>query len=446
MWAPTLNDRFHCGEGLAVVIYKKVARIDGGGQGEVWRATGDDGSTVAIKFMHLAGSQAEQDEDRRRFKREITCQSSLSHTGIMPVLGSNLAATPPFMIMPVADESLRDVLVRTGGGLPENDAVRMFEKILEAVAYSHSEGVIHRDLKPENVLVLSGEPVLSDFGLGRRLFSGSTVLTTKGVGWGSHGYSAPEQFSDLHSVDASADVYALGCILYEMFTGQPAAMGVDLTLVPASYRYVIMTATQKVPAKRFASASEMLREISILTNGSEALLAPGDKARELIQQIAAGDGTNAQELVRVLIDNSEDVQLYMTVFVQTPETVLAELARTHTGEYKEIIRIFDGYADGGHPFSFTDTLASFLRAVFNSSSDVEVHTIVIERLLNLGYQHNRWYVRNVFVEVLTVALRQPMYAPIVAGILRDNPESHEFVREPLQRISLPRIVVEALAA
>jgi hypothetical protein len=429
-----------------VVAYKKIARIDGGGQGEVWRSTGDDGSTVAIKFMHLAGSQEEQDEDRRRFKREITCQSSLSHRGVMPVLGSNLSATPPFMIMPVADESLRGVLNRSASGLAEGEAVGLFEQILEAVAYAHGEGVIHRDLKPENVLLLNGAPLLADFGLGRRLYSGSTVLTVKGLGWGSHGYSAPEQFSDLHSAEASADVYALGCILYEMFTGRQAALGVDLLQVPASYRYVIMTATQKDPAKRFASANEMLREISILTNGPEALLAPGDRARALIQQIAAGDGTNAQELIRVLIDNSEDVQLYMTVFVQTPETVLAVLAQAHGSEYKEIVRIFDGYADGGHPWSFTDTLASFLRAVYNASTDIEVHTIVMTRLLILGYQHNRWYVRDVFVEVVTTALRQPMYAPIVAGILRANPDPIDFVREPLQKVSLPAVIANVLAA
>ncbi|WKK73303.1 serine/threonine-protein kinase [Rathayibacter oskolensis] len=427
------------------MAYRRVSRINAGGQGEVWRGVSASGEDVAIKFMHLVGGPTQQDEDRRRFRREITCQTSLVHKGIVRIHASNVEAAEPFLVMDLADESLRDLLVRHPNGLDEEEAVRLFNSILDAVSYAHSEGVIHRDLKPENVLLIDGNPALSDFGLGRRMFSGSTSLTMSNVGWGSYAYSAPEQFTDLHGVDASADVFALGRILYELFTGKVAAHGIDFGAVPPSYRYVIMTATQINPARRFASATEMLREISILSSPS-TLLAPGERAREIIREIAAGDNRRMAELTRLLIDHSNDVELFMKAFVQTPETVLSSMARERPDEFREVMRIFDGYAEGSHPWSFTDTLAFFLRAAFRASNDIEVRSEIIARLLDMGYQHNRWYVRDIFVEVVSTALRDATYSPIVARILRENPPSREFVRAPLLSISLPQVVREALAA
>ncbi|WP_353816341.1 serine/threonine-protein kinase [Agromyces sp. SYSU T00266] len=430
------------------MTYTRLHRINAGGQGEVWAAAGDDGSQVAIKYMHLAGSAAQQDEDLRRFKREITCQSSLSHPGVLPIIAMNLANTEPFFVMPIADESLRDLLVRNPHGLAEAEAVRIFAGIVDAVAYAHSEGVVHRDLKPENVLLMNNDPVLSDFGLGRRMFSGSTTLTMANVGWGSYAYSAPEQFTDLHGVDASADVFALGRVFYELLTGQVAASGIDYALVPGQYRYIIMTAVQQQPERRFSSAVELQRELSLLASANESglLRAPAEHGATLIAAIAAGDRSKVAELGRLLIDNSEDVQLYMQVLVQTPEAVLTAFALGGPVEFKEAMRIFDGYADGGHPWSFTDTLADFMQAAFRATSDIETRTMLLERLLLLGYSHNRWYVRSRFVEVAREALGDPAYVPIVARMLREHPEARDFIRGGFEGVSLPAVVADALAA
>lgn len=350
--------------------------------------------------------------------------------------------------MPLADGSLRDALVRSPHGLDEREAVRIFVQIVEAVAYAHSEGVIHRDLKPENVLMVNNNPVLSDFGLGRRMFSGSTTLTMANVGWGSYAYSAPEQFTDLHGVDASADVFALGRIFYELLTGQVAASGIDYSQVPGQYRYIVMTSVQQQPDRRFSSAVELQRELALLANANESglLRAPAEHGAALVAAIAAGDRSKVPELGRLLIDNSEDVQLYMQVLVQTPETVLTELALGSPVEFKEAMRIFDGYAEGGHPWSFTDTLADFMQAAFRATRDIEIRTSLLERLLLLGHSHNRWYVRSRFVEVAKDALQDPAYVPVVARILRAHPETRDFTRGGFEGVSLPVVVSDALAA
>ena len=429
---------------MATFVRKK--RLAAGGQGEVWVGEAPDGSEVAMKYLLLDGNAAQQAEDLRRFEREITCQSSLVHEGILPILGMDVSPFEPHFIMPLADGSLRDLLVRKPDGFAEEDAVDMFISVLEAVDYAHKEGVIHRDLKPENILMVDGRPVLSDFGLGRRMFSDSTTLTVTNAAMGTFAYSAPEQFTDAHSVDVRADVFALGRIFYEMLTGRLAFHGIDLNAIPAQYRFVVNKATQHDSDRRFDSVAEMLREVSLLGEESDDLLSPEERAKSLISEVAAGNLHMLSELGRVLIENGDDLLLYTQVLPLMPQTVVAQLATTDPDQFLEIIRRFDRYADGGFPWDHTDTLASFLKAVYNSSSDFRIHEIVIERLLVLGYTHNRWYVRSRFIDVVEDALRKPEYAPVVAQVLRKHPDALSFVRDSMLELSLPPIVAEALAS
>jgi len=438
--------------------YTRVTLINSGGQGEVWRGTADDGTEVAIKYLTIAGPPAQQALDRARFQKEITCQTSLLHENVMPILAVNMAVDPPFFVMPVADGSLRDRLLApgstvsattglpTGRALPEAEAVAIFDKVVDAVVYAHSEGVLHRDLKPENILFIGGEPMLSDFGLGRRMFSGSTTLTLTNAAMGTFAYGAPEQFTNAHAADERADVFALGRIFYEMLTGQFAFVGMDLNLVPAKFRYIIMKATQNQPAQRFTSVSEMQRELALLTSGGDALMAPGERAKELVQHVAAGATGEVPALARLLVENTEDLQLYLHVLPGTPATVLAALAVQTPTEFREIMRVFDRYADSGFPWSFTDTLATFLRAAFRATSDLEIRQQIIERLLVLGFSHNRFFVRSAFLEVVSEAFRDPVYTPIIAGILRGHPDAIDFVRDGLEEMSLPQVILDLLAA
>ncbi len=429
-----------------MAIFTRVRRINAGGQGEVWVGVAPDGYEVAMKYLLLNGNEAQKAEDLRRFEREITCQSSLTHEGVLPILGMDISSAEPHFIMPLADGSLRDMLSSNPHGFAQDVAVAMFIDVLEAVDYAHKEGVLHRDIKPENILVMDGRVKLSDFGLGRRMYSDSTTLTVTNAAMGTFAYSAPEQFSDAHSADVRADVYALGRVFYEMLTGRMALHGIDLDAIPAQYRFLINKATQQDPDRRFDSVTEMLREVSLLGNEPDDLLAPAERVTSLMSQIAAGDVTKLSELGRVLIENGDDLLLYTQVLPNAPEPVISKLAMLDPDQFLNIIARFDRYADGGFPWDHTDTLASFLAAVYRSTSDFRVHELVIERLLVLGYTHNRWYVRGRFIAVVEDALRKPEYAPVVAGVLRRNPDAVEFVRESLLELSLPAVVADALAA
>ena len=173
---------------------------------------------VAIKVLadHLTSAIGAQ-----RFHREIGIIARFQHPHIVPLYDSGEVEGRLYYVMPyVEGESLRERLEREGP-LPVSEAVAVARQIAAALSYAHEHDVVHRDVKPGNVLLSSGEAVVADFGIARGTGSGgSSRLTKTGVTSGSPGYMSPEQWAD-ESVDHRADVYALGCVLYEMLTGSP---------------------------------------------------------------------------------------------------------------------------------------------------------------------------------------------------------------------------------
>lgn len=180
-------------------------RIGSGGFGVVRHATrAEDGESFAAKFV--SDEWKDDDEVIRRFKREVTLQRNLDHPNVLPVIGANLEASPPWFVMPLRKRSLLDAV---NDGLGDDEVVRIFEGILAGMVHAHENGVIHRDLKPENVLLdADGTPQISDFGLGKSLISDSSGITKTTIGgMGSIPYMAPEQAIDARSADEGSDIW-----------------------------------------------------------------------------------------------------------------------------------------------------------------------------------------------------------------------------------------------
>lgn len=422
--------------------YQRQNKINSGGQGEVWHSVDTTGQSVAQKFVKVPVGLSDVGDELRRFAREIACQQELNHPGIVPIIEARLDAKNPYYVMPLAGGSLRGMLDERVGGLPEDLVVEIFTKVLDAVVYAHKEHVLHRDLKPENILFFNGEPALGDFGLGRRLQSGSTTITVTNVGLGTLQYSAPEQLMNGHTVDVRADIYSLGRILYEMLCGKTAYPSMDLLNVPAHYRHIIMIATDNDVDRRPSSAVELAREFRILAGGSDSVRSPADRVEALLAPFATGDDTeaDAKALGTLLVQHSDDSFLYLHVLPKASTNALKALARSQS-TYRHIIQVFDQASDGSFAFAFTDDLATFMRRVFQSTRDIEVRAAVLKRVLILGTTHNRFFVRDRFLDMAEVALRDETYPPILARIFRDNPQSKDFAGQQLaERVSLPRIL------
>jgi serine/threonine protein kinase len=211
-----------------------------------------------------------------RFLREITTTANLRHPHILPLYDSGEAGEFLFYVMPfVEGESLRDRLQRDGQlSLP--DALRIAREVADALGYAHGRGVIHRDIKPDNILLERGHAVVADFGIARAVSTaGADKLTQTGMAIGTPAYMSPEQSVGEADLDARSDLYALGCVLYEMLAGEPPYTGPSAqaiiakrfrepvpqisTLretVPPGVEAAINRVLAKSPADRFATAEE----------------------------------------------------------------------------------------------------------------------------------------------------------------------------------------------
>jgi serine/threonine-protein kinase len=189
------------------------------------------GQSVAVKVMHPRLATALGTE---RFLREIEIASTMAHPLIVPLYDSGSVGDVLYYIMPYAEgESLHERLQREKR-LALDEALRITHDVTAALGYAHSRGVLHRDVKPENILLAGGQALVADFGLARAI--GATEyrrLTETGIIVGTVYYMSPEQLREDRDLDQRADVYSLGCILYEMLTGGPPYTGPSLKEVVA---------------------------------------------------------------------------------------------------------------------------------------------------------------------------------------------------------------------
>ncbi len=180
------------------------------------------GESVAVKLLHPSVSR--DPLIRARFEREMLILSRLSHPNIVRYDGGGEADGQLFYVMElVAGGTVRDLLVG-GGVLTWQEVVTCTRQICSALQCAHNHGVVHRDLKPANLfLTPDGEVKLGDFGIARDLTSAD--LTSVGLTVGTHAYMAPEQITGDAAISGKADLYALGCCMYEMLTGQKPFQG-----------------------------------------------------------------------------------------------------------------------------------------------------------------------------------------------------------------------------
>ena len=212
-----------------------------------------------------------------RFLAEIKTTANLTHPHILPLHDSGEADGFLFYVMPhIEGESLRERIDREKQ-LGVDDAVAITQKVAGALDYAHQNGVVHRDIKPGNILLSAqGEPLVADFGIALAVAqAGAGRITETGLSLGTPHYMSPEQATGDRDVDPRSDVYALGCVLYEMLAGQPpfsattaqAVLVKILTAdapsitserrtVPPNVGAALAQALEKLPADRFTSAAE----------------------------------------------------------------------------------------------------------------------------------------------------------------------------------------------
>jgi len=227
--------------GTKLAHYEITSHLGSGGMGDVYQATDTKlGRSVAIKFLPEAFSH---DTERvARFQREARVLASLNHANIAAIYGVEETNDRHFLVMElVAGETLADRIKR--GAIPVEEALPIAKQIAEALEAAHEQGIIHRDLKPANIKVRpDGTVKVLDFGLAKAMEPisapsedvtasptiTSPAMTGMGVILGTAAYMSPEQAKG-HAADKRSDIWAFGCVLYEMLSGQRAFKGDDIS-------------------------------------------------------------------------------------------------------------------------------------------------------------------------------------------------------------------------
>lgn len=222
--------------------YRILQKLAAGGMGEVYLC--DDprlGRRVAVK--RATGSWTESTEGRERLRREARAAASLNHPHIAAVYDVVETTDGPHVVMEYVEGDTLSAVIRRGR-LPLDRALAIGMELTEAVSAAHHAGIVHRDLKPSNVMITNdGHVKVLDFGLAKRKepADGSrrlTPLSAAGMWMGTPGYSAPEQY--FGASDHRSDLYSVGAILYQLFTGRPALEGSDaLALATAASKPVV---------------------------------------------------------------------------------------------------------------------------------------------------------------------------------------------------------------
>jgi serine/threonine protein kinase/Flp pilus assembly protein TadD len=247
---------------------------------------------VAIKVLN---AELAESLGRQRFVREIRMAARLNHPHILPLYDSGECDGFLYFVMPVMQgQTLRDRLdaERT---LPVDEAVRIATEVADALDYAHRQDVIHRDIKPENILLHEGHAVVADFGIGKAIVAAaaeSSTFTQIGVTVGTPAYMSPEQATG-DEIDGRSDLFALGCVLYEMLAGEVAFSGssAQATIarrfvytpppvtekreaVSGEVAQLVARLLEKTPADRYATGAQVVSTLRAATTAGPRAVTP----------------------------------------------------------------------------------------------------------------------------------------------------------------------------
>lgn len=261
--------------------YEIEAEIGRGGMAVVFLALDRKlDRKVALKVLRpeLAASLGSE-----RFLREIEIAARLTHPNILSLYDCGDAEGLLYYVMPfVAGESLRDRLSREKQ-LPIDEALAITREVADALGYAHAQDIVHRDIKPANIMFSAGHAIVADFGIARAVTeAGSETLTQTGLAVGTPAYMSPEQATGESDVNVRSDLYSLGCVLFEMLTGEiPYAAATPQSLiakklheptpkasvlrasVPPSVEASLQRLLAKTPADRFQSAPQLVEALDV---------------------------------------------------------------------------------------------------------------------------------------------------------------------------------------
>lgn len=264
--------------------YEVMSLLGRGSMGNVYKVR-DRALDEIVALKSVKPRLLRHDRALDQFRREVKLARRVTHPNVARTFDIGMEDDIPYLTMEYIEGRSLEGVLDERAPLGDEDFITFVEPICAALQAAHDAGVVHRDLKPENVMVTeSGRVIVTDFGVARTANQTTKEIITQEGLVGTPAYMAPEQVDDEHEIDARADIYALGCMMYEMLTGKLPWTGHDALAIafarcinepptlpedgdwPQSYRKTVLRCLQREPHQRFRAASEV---IEALRSGSK---------------------------------------------------------------------------------------------------------------------------------------------------------------------------------
>jgi serine/threonine protein kinase len=384
---------------------------DAGGMGVVYKCARDSKMTV-VKCIR---PELKDSTAAGRFKREMRILRGIQHPNVVRIFDFNDATLPYWYEMEYTPHGdLKQLIPVIRDDIVE--IKRIFVGICEGLKHLHENQVpiIHRDLKPHNILIFENSaPKISDAGLARFVDRDTTALTYTGDAWGSFFYMSPEQIDDFKNVDQRTDIYALGVILYEMFTNSPDRMGVDLdTVLPRPFNGMVRRMTMRNPDQRYQSVADLLADYESKIQIYEQVSAYGDPDGDFndavaaleTQAPAALDTAKLDLLLKILEDQIDTSDFVWKKIGSIPPNVIQALANQNPEVLEGLVVLYanaiNKIMSSHFPFGLMNTWTDFLSSVYELTSRHATKRLCLDRITFMAFDKGQHYTAIKLKEML----------------------------------------------
>jgi serine/threonine protein kinase len=404
---------------------KVIEEIGPGGFGMVEKVKDEKGNIYARKTFVINNAtfpKSLEKNAKERFKREAKYQSSINHKNIVQVLHADLDANPPFYLMPLAISSLATDI--------ENDRTlngQFLECMMDIIAgleELHSMRIYHRDLKPANVLKFSETKkktyyAIGDFGLIAISQTRVATLTQTGMRMGSDYYTAPEIVGDLKQASIQSDIFSLGCILHDFIGDSHRIPNYEIN-ERGPYSAIMRGCTRKDRKRRFKSVAAVRDALLSLGDiKSTPQTAEGNTILELISNKIHPTEKEWEKIIDFIDDKFDSEDSLNVIRKITLEHIdnISSISPTLLGRLGTIYARW--IRDRAFIFAECDGLAIRL-GVFIEECEIDVQAECLMAMLYMGSRHNRWYVEEKFVSLISKSMNDDLAKRLAVDIRVDD--------------------------
>jgi serine/threonine protein kinase len=429
----------------SMATYTELEKLGAGGFAEVFKVVDENAIEYAKKVFkpnqQLVEAVGEKDL-KRRFSREVKYQSKVENINVVSIVEHSLETDPPYFIMPLAECTLQDQL-ENDPTLKGNPKEALFD-ILSGLEAVHDAGITHRDLKPANVLrfIDSDKNVhyaISDFGLISGGDSKSSTLTGSYARGGTENYAAPELMRDFKRATHYADIYSFGAILHDIFGyGQSRVPYTELSVPDADLCKIVARCTKTLPLRRYKSVRDLREDLFKVLDDKE-LVFTSDHEKDLVELLDVQDELSAEEWDKVftqLDENSYKSISNANILRYIDDSHIEHLAESSPELIASLTTYFCDYIKAhSFDFDYCDVLATRALALYNHG-ELSSKAMLALAILELGVEHNRWYVEWRFVEMVSPKIKDELANRILVEVDATEFKFKHFITGLMKSISI----------